>query len=75
MGERVVHLMIGRIIDFLEFHEGFAIAKTRIAAAFVAKTLADCALRTRYGITAVGVKRSDKAFTYATPTRGSKPAI
>lgn len=28
MGERVAHLVTGRLIDFLEFDDGFAIAKT-----------------------------------------------
>ena len=29
MGERVAHLVTGKMIDFIEFDDGFAIVKTR----------------------------------------------
>ncbi|MFN7023232.1 MAG: potassium channel family protein [Pseudorhizobium sp.] len=67
MGERVAHLATGKMIDFIEFDDGFAIAKTRAIKMCFGKTLAECALRTRYGITVVGVKRFGQDFTYATP--------
>jgi len=67
MGERVAHLATGKMIDFIEFDDGFAIAKTRATKICFGKTLAECALRTRYGITVVGVKRFGQDFTYATP--------
>ncbi len=67
MGERVAHLVTGRMIDFIEFDDGFAIAKTTAPAEADGKTLAQAALRTRYGITVVGVKRPATDFTYARP--------
>ncbi len=67
MGERVAHLVTGRMIDFIEFDDGFAIVKTRAPAEALDRTLADSALRTKYGVTVVGVKRPREDFTYARP--------
>jgi trk system potassium uptake protein TrkA len=67
MGERVAHLVAGKMIDFIEFDDGFAIVKTRAPREAEGKTLAECALRNKYGVTIVGVKRPRTDFTYATP--------
>ena len=67
MGERVAHLVTGRMIDFIEFDDGFAIAKTSTPREAAGATLADSALRSKYGITVVGVKRPGTDFTYARP--------
>jgi trk system potassium uptake protein len=67
MGERVAHLVTGRMIDFIEFDDGFAIAKTSTPREAAGTTLADSALRSKYGITVVGIKRPGTDFTYARP--------
>jgi trk system potassium uptake protein len=67
MGERVAHLITGRMLDFIEFDDGYAIAKVRAPAEAVGKTLADSALRTKYGVTVVGVKMTGSDFSYARP--------
>ncbi len=67
MGERVAHLVTGKMIDFIEFDDGFAIVKTRAPAEAVGRTLTESALRGRYGITVVGVKSPNEDFTYARP--------
>jgi trk system potassium uptake protein TrkA len=67
MGERVAHLVTGRMMDFIELDDGFAIAKTRAPQEAVGKTLGESALRSRYGVTIVGVKRPREAFIYAQP--------
>lgn len=67
MGERVAHLVTGRMIDFIEFDDGFAIAKTSTPREATGATLADSALRSKYGITVVGIKRPGTDFTYARP--------
>jgi trk system potassium uptake protein len=66
-GKRVAHLITGRLIDYIEFDDGFAIAKLRAPKEAYGRTLAEAALRTRYGVTVVGVKRPGQDFTYATP--------
>ncbi|HEY2947561.1 MAG TPA: TrkA family potassium uptake protein [Micromonosporaceae bacterium] len=67
MGDRVAHLITSRMIDFIEFDDGFAIAKTRAPTDAVGRTLADVGLRTRYGVTVVGVKETGRDFVYAQP--------
>ncbi len=67
MGERVAHLVTGKMIDFIEFDDGFAIVKTRAPKEAAGKTLAELALRTRHGVTIVGVKRPKEDFAYARP--------
>lgn len=65
MGERVARLVTGKMIDFIEFEDGFAIAKTRTPREAQGKTLADSAVRTRHGVTVVGIKRRHEDFIYA----------
>lgn len=67
MGERVAHLVTGKMIDFIEFDDGYAIVKTRAPREAAGRTLAESALRSRYGVTVVGVKRHGEGFTYARP--------
>ena len=64
-GKRVAHLITGRLIDYIEFDDGFAIAKLRAPREAYGRTLAEAALRSRYGVTVVGVKRPGQDFTYA----------
>lgn len=66
MGERVAHLVTGRMMDYIKFEDDFAMVKTAAPAAIVGRTLAQSAVRSRYGITVVGVKRMGQPFTYAT---------
>jgi trk system potassium uptake protein TrkA len=67
MGERVAHLVTGKMIDFIEFDDGFAIVKTTAPRECWGKTLSESALRSRFGVTVVGVKRARADFTYARP--------
>jgi trk system potassium uptake protein TrkA len=67
MGERIAHLLSGRIIDFIEFDDDFAIVKVRAPREAWDKSLAEAALRSKYGVTVVGVKRRGADFTYARP--------
>jgi trk system potassium uptake protein len=67
MGERVAHLLTGRMLDYIEFDDGFAIAKVRAPREAVGRSLADIGLRTKWGITVVGVKLPGQDFTYARP--------
>ncbi|GGN95578.1 potassium transporter [Actinoplanes lobatus] len=67
MGERVGHLITGRMLDYIEFDDGFAIAKVRAPRGAAGRTLADLGLRTRWGVTVVGTKRPGEDFVYARP--------
>jgi trk system potassium uptake protein TrkA len=67
MGERVAHLITSRMLDFIEFDDGFAIGKTRAPRDATGRTLADIGLRSKYGVTVVGVKTRGNDFVYARP--------
>jgi len=66
MGERVAHLVTGRILDYIEFEDDYALIKTLAPQEAHDKTLTESALRTKYGITVVSIKRPGEDFTYAT---------
>ena len=65
-GERVAHLVSGRMIDFIEFDDDFALVKMYPPKPIRGVALGDSHVRTKYGITVVGVKSPGKDFTYAT---------
>jgi len=67
MGERVAHLVTGKMMDFIEFDDGFAIVKTRTPRALAGKSLAETDVRKSHGITIVGVKRPREPFIQAVP--------
>lgn len=67
MGERVAHLVTGKMIDFIEFDDDFAIVKTRPPREALGRTLGESQLRSRHGVTVVGVKRPREDFTHAKP--------
>ena len=67
MGERVAHMVAGSMLDYIEFSDGYAIARTAAPEMTWDKTLGESTPRTHYGVTVVGVKRLGKDFTYARP--------
>ena len=67
MGERVAHMVTGKMIDYIEFDDDYAIVKTRAPAELAGLTLAEYGVRSRFGVTIVGVKRPKEDFTYARP--------
>ncbi|WP_229518439.1 TrkA family potassium uptake protein [Massilia sp. PAMC28688] len=74
MGERVAHLVTGRLIDFLEFDDGFAIAKIHAPVMTHHKTLTESRVREQFGVTVVGVKRANTDFQHATAQTSVEPA-
>ena len=65
-GERVAHLVSGRMIDFIRFDGDFALVKMYPPKPIRGKSLTESGVRTKYNITVVGVKSPGKPFTYAT---------
>lgn len=66
MGERVAHLLSGRMLDYVELEEGFSLGKTKAPKELIGRTLRETKVRQKYGITVVSVKRINSPFTYAT---------
>ena len=72
-GERVAHLVSGKLLDYIEFDDGFAIVKMRPPKEVQGFTLGEAGVRRKYGVTVVGVKSPGQDFTYAVPdTRVSR---
>jgi len=73
MGERTAHLVTGKLLDYIEFDDGFAIVKMAPPKETHNFTLHQAGVRSKYGITVVGVKRPGADFTYAIPTTKVHP--
>jgi trk system potassium uptake protein TrkA len=67
MGRRVAHLVRGKMLDYIEFDDGYAIVKTMPPRSILGMPLGVSGVRTRFGVTIVGVKTPGQDFTYATP--------
>jgi trk system potassium uptake protein TrkA len=66
MGERVAHLVTGRMLDFIQFDDDYALVKTVAPDIATGIPLGESAVRSKYGVTVVGIKRPGQDFTYAT---------
>ncbi|GAA4677705.1 potassium channel family protein [Frondihabitans cladoniiphilus] len=66
-GERVAHLVSGRMLDYIEFDDDFAIVKMYPPALVRGRALAASKVLTKFGVRIVGVKTPGGAFQPATP--------
>jgi trk system potassium uptake protein TrkA len=66
MGRRVAHLVTGRMIEFVQLDEGFALVELKPPKQIVGSALGEAQVRKRYGITVVCIKPEGGSFTYAT---------
>ena len=66
MGHRVAHLVGGRMLDWFQLDEQFAMVETMAPRKLFGRTLADVGVRANYGVTVVCVKPLGRQFTYAT---------
>jgi trk system potassium uptake protein TrkA len=66
MGRRVAHLVGGRVIDWFQLDEDFAMVETTAPSKLLGRTLSEVGLRANYGVTVVCVKPLGQGFTYAT---------
>jgi trk system potassium uptake protein TrkA len=67
MGRRIAHQVTGKVVDYIELDEGFALVETRVPRELWGRTLGESQVRANYGVTVVFVKPGGHAFTYATP--------
>lgn len=74
MGKRVAHLVRGKMLDYFELDEGYAVAKTSPPQFLLGRPLSESEPRAKYGVTVVGVKRAHEEFTHATPETVIKPS-
>lgn len=67
MGKRVAHLVRGRMLDYIEFDDGYAIVKTAPPQIMHGRALEESRPRSRFGVTIVGIKRTGQDFVNAVP--------
>lgn len=65
-GARVAHLVSGRMLDFIELEDGFAIVKMRPPKETQGFTVGEIDIKRKYGISVIGVKEPGQPFEYAT---------
>ena len=66
MGKRVAHLVRGRMLDYIEFEDGFAMVKTTPPDTILDRPLGETHVRREHGVTVVAIKRRGEGFDYAT---------
>jgi len=64
-GVRLAHLVSGRLLDYIEVEDNFTIVKMSPPQETHGFTLAQSQVRTRYGVTILGVKSPGRDFTFA----------
>ncbi len=67
-GSRVAHLVSGKMLDYIEVEDGFTIVKMRPPKETQGFTLGQSRLRSRYGVTVIGVKSPGQDFVDAEPS-------
>lgn len=66
-GRRVARLLNGRLLDFMEFDDGYAIVKMRPPRETHGFRLSESDVRSKYGVTVVGLKSPGLDFVHASP--------
>lgn len=66
MGVRVAHQVTGRMIDWFQLDDGFALVEAAAPASMIGKSLQELEVRRRFDVTIVSIKPAGATFTYAT---------
>lgn len=67
-GQRAAHLVSGRMLDYIEMEKnGFSIIKMRPPHELHGFTIGQSKMRSRYGVTIIGLMSPGEHFEYATP--------
>jgi trk system potassium uptake protein len=64
-GERVAHLVSGRMLDYIELDDDFTIVKMHPPKALRGKTLGEAHVRSQHDLIVVGVKKPGTGYEYA----------
>jgi trk system potassium uptake protein len=67
MGRRIAHQVTGKMVDYIEIDEGFALVESLVPEAFHGRTLAEAQVRARFNVTVVCIKPPGQPFTYVGP--------
>lgn len=67
-GNRVAHLVSGKLLDYIEIDAGFSVVKMQPPREMHGFTLGETQVRKKYGVNVIGVKPPGEEFIYADPT-------
>ena len=67
MGNRIAHVLVGRANEYIDFPNGYAITMVGPPKWLIGQSLAEAQLRSKFGVTAVGIERPDGTIDYTTP--------
>ncbi|MFF0946025.1 potassium channel family protein [Kocuria sp. CPCC 205300] len=68
MGVRAAHLIRGRVLDFAQIDEGFALVRCTVPEQVQQRPLDTLGLRTRYGVSIVAVRRPGESWAPTEPS-------
>lgn len=66
MGRRVAHRVTGRMLEYIQIDEDFALVETSVPARFVGCTLLEADIRRQFGVTVVSIKPAGASFAHTT---------
>jgi trk system potassium uptake protein TrkA len=67
MGERVAHRVTGKMLEYVQIDDSFALVETRVPRSLEGRALLDSGIRAKHSVNVVAVKPPTGAFTHATP--------
>lgn len=67
MGERVAHRVTGKMLEYVQIDDSFALVETRVPRSLEGRALLDSGIRAAHNVNVIAVKPPSGAFTHATP--------
>lgn len=67
MGERVAHRVTGKMLEYVQIDDSFALVETRVPRSLEGRALLDSGIRAKHSVNVVAVKPPTGAFTHAAP--------
>lgn len=67
MGHRVAHRVTGRMLEYVQIDENFALVETRVPRHLEGRTLLESGIRNDHGVNVVAVKHLGSTFTHPSP--------
>lgn len=73
MGHRVAHRVTGKMLEYVQIDEAFALVETRVPRHLEGRSLLDSGIRDEHGVNVVAVKNPDSGFTHPSPRTVLEP--
>jgi trk system potassium uptake protein TrkA len=67
MGHRVAHRVTGKMLEYVQIDEAFALVETRVPRHLEGRSLLDSGIRSEHGVNVVAVKSPGSGFAHPSP--------